>query len=218
MTDRLKNRPIDNAISWDAHGTLAPSLAQQAPIVPINVARWKSPPLGCLPCCGVLREVVHIVVNRAFTGLKILSPYGGPGYWRPVGAVTHRHERVAAHRRSPAAATSAPVGEFDSHLRHHLSIHKGANTPSAVMCGRCPRGSLFAVRRPGEGGRAGGTCILCAPTQDKESANSVPDRDQLTPILRTKLYRPPEPEHILCRQALHQLLDSGPRAHRCQVV
>jgi len=81
-----------------------------------------------------------------------------------------------------------------------------------------PRGSRFAVRRPGEGGRAGGSCILCAPTQDKESANSVPDRDQLTPILRTKLYRPPEPEHILCRQALHQLLDSGPRAHRCQVV
>jgi hypothetical protein len=90
--------------------------------------------------------------------------------------------------------------------------------PSAVMCGRCPRGSRFAVRRPGEGGRAGGSCILCAPTQDKESANSVPDRDQLTPILRTKLYRPPEPEHILCRQALHHLLDSGPRAHRCQVV
>jgi len=81
-----------------------------------------------------------------------------------------------------------------------------------------PTGSLFAVRRPGEGGGAGGSCILCAPTQDKESANSVPDRDQLTPILRTKLYRPPEPEHILCRQAQHQLLDSGPRAHRCQVV
>ena len=36
----------------------------------------------------------------------------GRTYWRPAGAVTPHRERVAARRRSPAAATSAPVGGF----------------------------------------------------------------------------------------------------------
>lgn len=32
----------------------------------------------------------------------------------------------------------------------------------------------------------------------KEIARPVPDRNQVTPIIRTKLYRPPEPEDVDC--------------------
>ena len=35
------------------------------------------------------------------------------------------------------------------------------------------------------------------------------ERAQPTPIIRTKLYRPPEPEDLVCRQALHEQLDAG---------
>ena len=37
----------------------------------------------------------------------------------------------------------------------------------------------------------------------------MPDLERSTPIIRTKLYRPPEPEDLVCRQALHERLDAG---------
>jgi LuxR family maltose regulon positive regulatory protein len=37
----------------------------------------------------------------------------------------------------------------------------------------------------------------------------VTERAQPIPIIRTKLYRPPEPEDLVCRQALHERLDAG---------
>ncbi len=37
----------------------------------------------------------------------------------------------------------------------------------------------------------------------------MPDLDLTSPILRTKLYRPPVPEGIVCRKVLHDRLDAG---------
>jgi len=37
----------------------------------------------------------------------------------------------------------------------------------------------------------------------------VTETAQPIPIIRTKLYRPPEPEDLVCRQALHERLDAG---------
>ena len=57
----------------------------------------------------------------------------------------------------------------------------------------------------------GATFTIIMDSTHKESGNIafVKSGPQSIPIIRTKLYRPPEPENLVCRQALHEQLDAG---------